>query len=761
MRYLIKAITAHESEQAQAAVLVESGEMEAPEQFEGYVQGIGDEHLVAKIAATGLTVSVTPLPDPPAAALGLTTFSARAGADFAVTAMPDVFRADGQAEYFLIQMSGGLSPARKQALAAAQINVVERDHGDWYVAKLPSRASVDGLDFVSEVRLFDAAETLAPVGYSLPDLGVVDAQSRSVGGQVYEATLHSDASADAVAADLTAAGATIIGRSSEVLRFLPNAMPLVDIADIPQIAQLQAVTSPRLFDDNARTLLGVDRGEHGLERVLDLDGDGEIVGVADTGIDAGHPDFAGRVMAVTALGRPGDASDPNGHGTHVAGSILGDGSQSGGKLAGVAPKAQLYFQSLLDVNGRLGGLPSDMKLLFQPAYDAGVRVHNNSWGAFLHSRYGAASLQLDAFVHTHPDFLAIVAAGNDGSCLPGRMAGKPGHVDYPSVASPASAKNCLTVGASRNSRATGGYAAMSWGAAWKKAFPADPIGSETISGESEGIAGFSARGPVDDQRVKPDVVAPGTDIASTRSSQAPMRNFWGAYPGSASYAFMGGTSMAAPLVAGCAALVRQYYRRDRRHVPSAALMKATIINGTIALSHWDAVADPVGFPNYHQGFGRVDLRRTLPNADAPDLRLEFVDSPRTTTRIFTALGQRFRWRIDLDAEAALSLCLVWTDPPARGLQNTLMAVLDNGGLGTKWVSNEQVASLLKLDTPLEWSGLPIHFDRDANNNVHVIRVVKVPPGSYTLTLIADLLTTETQSFALVVTGAIAAMGELN
>ncbi len=121
--------------------------------------------------------------------------------------------------------------------------------------------------------------------------------------------------------------------------------------------------------------------------VVVQDGTGETVAVADTGIDDTHPDFAGRIATKIARGRLNDASDPNGHGTHVAGSVLGDGSASNGQYQGIAPKAKLIFQSLLDSKGGLGGgLPLDLNDLFDEAYVGGARIHNNSWGARIRHR---------------------------------------------------------------------------------------------------------------------------------------------------------------------------------------------------------------------------------------------------------------------------------------------------------------------------------------------------------------------------------------
>ena len=129
---------------------------------------------------------------------------------------------------------------------------------------------------------------------------------------------------------------------------------------------------------------------------LGLYGSGQIVAVADSGLDTGnmntlHPDVRGRVTKAYPLGQPAAQiwSDFVGHGTHVVGSVLGNGSASGSNpgahsynetYAGTAPEAQLVFQGLADESGALRGVPSDRGNLMRQAYADGARVHTNSWG---------------------------------------------------------------------------------------------------------------------------------------------------------------------------------------------------------------------------------------------------------------------------------------------------------------------------------------------------------------------------------------------
>ncbi len=238
--------------------------------------------------------------------------------------------------------------------------------------------------------------------------------------------------------------------------------------------------------------------------------------VADTGLDEDHPAFEGRIAGIVARGRTGDASDPDGHGTrgtHVAGSVLGDGSASGGDIRNTAPEARLFFQSLLDANGELGGLPVDLGDLFKEAHRAGARIQNHSWGAKTSAAYTFNSIEVDEFAAERRNALLVISAGNEGRAA-APLNSAPGFVDWLSVGSPASSKNALTVGASRSDRTSGGLAALTYGAVWPSKFPDPPIvASEKVSDDVEALAAFSSRGPCDDRRIKPDVVAPGTDVA--------------------------------------------------------------------------------------------------------------------------------------------------------------------------------------------------------------------------------------------------------
>jgi subtilisin family serine protease len=277
---------------------------------------------------------------------------------------------------------------------------------------------------------------------------------------------------------------------------------------------------------------------------LGLYGKGQVIGIADTGLDVGkktslHPDLKARLLKAFCLGRssPCDWSDFSGHGTHIAGSVLGDGRTSGSipadhayaqSYAGMAPEAKFIFQSLMDDTGVLSGIPTDRGDLMRQAYDEGVRIHTNAWGgptgeAEGDDRYGGyvlSSAMVDFAAWQYKDMLLLFTAGNGGRDGEKDGQGRPvgnGIVDADAIEQPGTAKNVLTVGASENERSN---LSATWGGLWPQEFPAEPIASDRLSSQRNGMAGFSSRGPTDDGRIKPELVAPGTSIVSLQSYQS-------------------------------------------------------------------------------------------------------------------------------------------------------------------------------------------------------------------------------------------------
>jgi len=473
-----------------------------------------------------------------------------------------------------------------------------------------------------------------------------------------------------------------------------------------------------------------------------IHGEGQVVGYIDTGIDADACYFrdtarglpprnacdAGtvvdpaqrKVIAVDFLtstectsGIAATEWDTQNHGSHVAGTIAGDNfanpiTHDPGD--GMAPGAKLVVQDAGFRTDNCGDLPGigcpvvDLKPIFQQAYTQGARIHTNSWGdnenAAVQNNYSAASQDVDQFMFDHPDFLILFAAGNSG---PG--AG--------TVGSPSTAKNAISVGATQRGTA------------------------------ANAMASFSSCGPTADGRIKPDLTMPGSGIVSARNDGNVGTN-------NCSTITMSGTSMASPAAAGMAALVRQYYTDGYypsgapiaadEFTPSAALIKATLLNSTRVMTGSGAGA----VPSNCQGWGRVLLdnalfftgqNRTLFVTDDPG----FARGDAGATRAFT---------IEVTAGQALRATLAWTDFPSApsasvNLNNDLDLVV-SGPSGT-FLGNVFAASQSAT------GGTP-----DRRNNVEQVAINAPVAGKYTVTVRAFNVPSSAQPFALVVSGALGA-----
>jgi serine protease AprX len=429
---------------------------------------------------------------------------------------------------------------------------------------------------------------------------------------------------------------------------------------------------------------------------LDLRGTGELIAIADGGLDTGrkddlHQDLRPQVFDIRSypihntyadnIGDNCGAADRDGHGTHVVGSAIGTGvcatEINQNSVRGIAPEAQLIFQALeqkLRYNDRgkrrygkqevsgYYGIPTELKDLFSCAYQngTGAKIHSNSWGnedSKYASKYTNRCIGIDDFMWEHKDFLVVVAAGNNGSHF---QDGK--EIALGSICPPGTAKNCLTVGASENYRISEEFQ-ETYGS--KHGFTCEPFCNDITTDSIDDIAAFSSRGPCEDGRYKPDVVAPGTFILSTRSSQIANDDSCSA-PYNNDYMYMCGSSMATPLVAGGVALVRQYLRENTEHInPSGALLKATVIHSAQYVDYRYRNSTSIRWVDNEQGWGRLTLANSL--SPAYPISIEFIDQLDGLL-----LGEAYEYKVEItNSDVPIRIIMAYTDLPGLRLINNL------------------------------------------------------------------------------------------
>jgi serine protease AprX len=450
---------------------------------------------------------------------------------------------------------------------------------------------------------------------------------------------------------------------------------LKPLALIDEVFAINQYELPVLYNDVACNIIKV-RSQPAGATTTKLDGSGQKIFVCDTGFDRGvespashHPAFEKRVKGLFALGRPstGLSNDIDGHGTHVAGSVLGKlKHNTRGMIEAPASGAHLYLQSVHDGTfveraASLSGLitfPAGPKL-FQPALDHEAYIHTNSWGGG--RGYQAQDTgSIDDFAWRNPSLTVLFAAGNEGS------GDSNDRVHLAStVGAQASAKNCITVGASESSKRELAR------------------GSNTFASPNNLPPWTSCGPPLPGRHIKPDIVAPGTAILSAKSSvlDPNFRSNPRLDGLDDRWQFMQGTSMATPLVAGCCAVLRGALIRanpDTTTLPSSALIKALLVNGADPLSN---------FPFSISGFGRVNMASTLahigPLASPPIAG--FAERSGANALRLSRGGNKadeFTFSVavpEARSGSTLSVTIAWIDIMGARLQNQLQLSVSRPG----------------------------------------------------------------------------------
>ncbi len=457
-------------------------------------------------------------------------------------------------------------------------------------------------------------------------------------------------------------------------------------------------------------------------------GEGQIVAFADTGVDYDMCYFYD-----SSQGAPGESPNPaqrkllayhvwaapndwdgsgTAHGTHVCGTLAGDDFAH--PLAhdtgdGMAPGAKVIVQDVA-LDDYLLGIPTDLGLLFQQAYNDGVRIHSNSWNEPYDYSYTSYSRDVDEFMWENKDFLVCFAIGNNGPFLS-------------TIGMPGTAKNCLTVGA------TGG-------------------GADAVN-----VALYSSHGPTEDGRRKPDIVICGGSETTMISSA---EGDWDVSSFNCNTRQAQGTSMATPAAAGFAALIRQYFidgfypsgsaTSANALTPSAALIKAMLVNSgenvTGQFTGDDGYFDPPApIPTNGQGFGRITLDKSL-YLSGDSRRLWIRDeSPGADS------GDLFRYSVSVASSAEpLEVTLVWTDYPSSlsastNLVNDLDLEVVEQASGTTYKGNVYLAGYSTTGG-----------SADRLNTVESCNIANPSAGRWIIRVRGYSVPYGPQPFALVVTG---------
>ena len=429
-----------------------------------------------------------------------------------------------------------------------------------------------------------------------------------------EVSFFKDVSLDRAASLMAGMGAMIKERSEVSNRLTVTISPdrLMDIADEDIVRWIIEERPPKIpLNDGSRANVGADIVQ---ATPYNLSGANVDIGIWDGGdVDSTHDDFGARVTIV-------DGAGVDDHATHVAGTMGGAGTRSlaeGGtalQWRGMAPNIDiisfLWDNNIPDHNAAINTY--------------GIELSQNSWGYNLlgpppspeyYGYYGLDAPEYDDIITgLYGSRISVVfAAGNDRDNVAG---------DYDTIGPPSTSKNMLCVGA--------------------------------INSDDDTMTTFSGWGPMDDGRIKPDVVAPGDELGGEGyiKSTLPGDTYGG--PGWL------GTSMAAPVISGCASLIIEDYRNLFLGAdPLPSTVKALIMHEARDLGNTG--------PDYAYGYGGIQIQDSIDKLRTESLVEDEVGHEVTDAYTLTVPG----------GTTLVKITLVWDDEPAtEGALTTLVNDLD-------------------------------------------------------------------------------------
>jgi len=642
--------------------------------------------------------------------------------------IPDHLRASGDPGAYIVQSRAPLDDAFRIRLRAA---------GAAMIAYIPNQAYLVGAPAAVAQRLQADPQVQAVLPYEPyfklkpPLLALALERQALPEAQPLHLTLFPDSAAE-VLDQLRDLGVEAVGdgpspfgpvlwvrgRRADSSTGASDLLPA--LARLPGVQQVELARARVAANDLGRCEVAAAADAITPVNYLELTGSNVLVGVADFGVDANHPDLAGRVLCDA----PVSGIDTNGHGTHVAGIIAGSGLQSPTVTqasGSVMPGTNLQFRGqapaaqVLALTAQAG--PASDAYLQQTAARHGAFISNHSWHYAGDPSYDLAAARYDAAVRDAlpgepgaQPLLLVFGAGNAGN---GSEDGTGGDAD--AIQSPATAKNVITVGAVAQARQ---IAAQAWECGvvneTNHCQTNSPWLGQTLTNNV--MAVFSSRGNVGVGlegafgRVKPDIVAPGVFVVSARSTQWDSGAYYGPPAGSNNYSavlsnlnetlgpfyrYESGTSLAAARVSGSLALMQEFFLRLGR-TNSPALMKALLINGARPLATPGAFSPHM--PTNASGWGLINLTNSLPpalsNAFAGVAAPMHVFDQDPANALAT--GQRHTRFLSLSSPATnapLRITLVWTDPPGNPaaslkLVNDLDLIVTNLDTGEVYLGND-------------------------------------------------------------------------